>query len=546
MSHPGYEKTMDDNLSSEEILNSQRKTGTLAIDLGNCTTIVAFQDELNRNIELLDLSPISRIPGEVPSLVWQNPKLNGSFLFGQEIQVLTSDLKRSPYLSSDFKRWIGSQKKQNLNDEKISAEKAGELLIKKIWDLIPDIYEIKRLVITAPIETYKPYRKWLYEIFGNFNVNEIALVDEPTAAAIGAGENGGAKLLVVDIGGSTIDMSMVQIEGGEGKAEPIAQLMRFNGKDLEYETKQVFRGAKVLGKAGLRLGGKDLDKWILNFLHPDLDSNDDLLFACEKLKCKLSSEDISDSTSLTEKITLVETDEIITLRLNRETFEELLCQRGLIKSLKSVLEKTLSRGRASGVELRELSGVIIVGGGSRIPLIRRWIQKEISPVPLLTPPPIEAVAVGALKLTPGTIIKDILHKGISIQCWDPRSLKHIWHPIFLAGQHWPTTKPFEIILGANQIKQRAIELKFALIEQELNHEIIYTNGIPTIQDSCSELKIEEFNNNYVTINLDPNGMPGEDCLKLMFTIAEDGTLFVEGIDLRTNKHISQITLGYIN
>ena len=41
-------------------------------------------------------------------------------------------------------------------------------------------------------------------------------------------------------------------------------------------------------------------------------------------------------------------------------------------------------------------------------------------------------------------------------------------------------------------------------------------------------------------------MPGEDCLKLMFTIAEDGTLFVEGIDLRTNKHISQITLGYIN
>ena len=78
--------------------------------------------------------------------------------------------------------------------------------------------------LTTPVETYRAYRTWIHTVCLSLPVKEIALVDEPTAAAMGAGVPPGAKLLVVDIGGGTIDLSLVGLEGGEGKAAPIAQL----------------------------------------------------------------------------------------------------------------------------------------------------------------------------------------------------------------------------------------------------------------------------------------------------------------------------------
>lgn len=46
--------------------------GTLAIDLGSSTTVVVFQKENGQPPELLDLPPISRAIGEIPSLIWKS------------------------------------------------------------------------------------------------------------------------------------------------------------------------------------------------------------------------------------------------------------------------------------------------------------------------------------------------------------------------------------------------------------------------------------------------------------------------------------------
>ena len=57
----------------ENIKSTELKTnncGTLAIDLGSSTTVVVFQKENGHSPELLDLAPISRSPGEIPSLIW--------------------------------------------------------------------------------------------------------------------------------------------------------------------------------------------------------------------------------------------------------------------------------------------------------------------------------------------------------------------------------------------------------------------------------------------------------------------------------------------
>ncbi|AAQ00629.1 MULTISPECIES: Hsp70 family protein [Prochlorococcus] len=521
--------------------------GTLAIDLGSTTTVVAFQAENDHSIKLLDLDPITRVSGEVPSLLLKTFAVPPTYIFGQaakESELISHD---SQNLICDFKRWIGAPKKEVPSNFECSPEEAGELLIKEIWERIPSELEIKKLVLSAPVETYKKYREWLHKVCINLDVPEIALVDEPTAAAIGAEQSGGSKILVIDIGGSTIDMSMVLLEGGEGQAEPIAQLIRFNGKDLEGISNQIIRGATVLGKAGLRLGGRDFDRWILNHLYPNTKQTNYLLDVAEKLKCRLSDKNLIETKKLTEEIFLSSDQAKKELRLSRVELEELLKRKGLFKSLSKLLAQTIAQGRSKGYEVEDLTGVVIVGGGSRIPLIKHWLLNQVGASKLMTPPPIEAVVTGALKLTPGVMIRDVINRGVSLRFWDQRTNNHIWHPLFLPGQPWPTTKPLEIILSASKMNQLEIELKIADNKNNDIQEVIYVDGIPTIKETQETYKpqFSPWENTALVIPLNPPGELGIDCLKLQFTIDNLCQLNVEGIDLRNGAQIVKKNLGVI-
>lgn len=89
-------------------------------------------------------------------------------------------------------------------------------MLLQIWQRLPQEISIERLVLTAPVDHYRGYRQWLLQACEALPVEEVALVDEPTAAALGAGLSPGSKLLVVDMGGSTIDLSIVALEGAKG------------------------------------------------------------------------------------------------------------------------------------------------------------------------------------------------------------------------------------------------------------------------------------------------------------------------------------------
>ena len=54
------------------IENSEKEQGTLAIDLGSSNTVVVFQKENGEPPKLLDLPPITKRSGEIPSLIWQS------------------------------------------------------------------------------------------------------------------------------------------------------------------------------------------------------------------------------------------------------------------------------------------------------------------------------------------------------------------------------------------------------------------------------------------------------------------------------------------
>ena len=534
-----------DQLEPNQLPQSHEKDfGTLAIDLGSSTTVVVFQKENGQSPELLDLPPISRSPGEIPSLIWESEGAE-DYLIGQQVIDLNliSEGKNNN-LSQDFKRWIGTEKIDPIYDSKISPEKAGELLIHKIWEKVTERINIKRLVLTAPVDTYREYRAWIVDICNSLKVQEIALVDEPTAAAMGAGLSPGSTLLVLDFGGSTIDMSIVALEGGEGKASPIAQLVRFDGNDLEGKSSQVLRKAKVLGKAGIRIGGKDIDRWIVSHLLPDEKATNLILSLAEELKCDLSKVDIKETLVISKKVITSQQEEKF-LTLSKKGLEELLIDNGLLESIKILFTQTINIAKRNSFQLQDLDSVVLVGGGSQIPLIKNYLSTLCNSVPFLTPPPIEAIALGALNLTPGVQVKDVLHKGVSLKCWNKKNEKHIWHPLFLAGQPWPTNKPLEIILAASINNQFSIDLIIGEPEEEGSNEIIYINGLPTLRKIESIDKINKLNNTIISIPLDPPGEIGQDCIKLNFNINDNCQLVVDGIDLRSNNSITIQNLGNI-
>ena len=518
--------------------------GTLAIDLGSSTTVVVFQKENGQPPELLDLPPISRAIGEIPSLIWKSSEKEESYLIGQQIIDLNLINEKENNLSQDFKRWIGSTEIEPIYDSKITPEKAGEILIHSIWEKVSQKVNIKRLVLTAPVDTYREYRTWLVNVCNSLEVKEIALVDEPTAAAMGAGLEPGSTLLVLDFGGSTIDMSIVALEGGEGQASPIAQLVRFDGNNLEGKSTQVLRTAKVLGKSGLRLGGKDIDRWIFHHLLPEENPTNSILRKAEELKCELSNTNIKETLVITKKVNNIQNEEKF-LKLSKKGLEELLIEKGLLKSIEKLFIQTINSAKRNSFELKDLDSVVLVGGGSRIPLIKNYLSDICNSIPFLTPPPIEAIALGALHLTPGVQIKDVLNKGVSLRCWNKKNEKHIWHPLFLAGQTWPTNKPLEIILAASINSQLSIDLIIGEPQEEGSNEIIYTNGLPTLKTIESKDKIKKITNTIISIPVDPPGEIGQDCIKLIFNINDNCQLEVEGVDLRNDKEITKQNLGEI-
>ena len=509
-------------------------TGTLAIDLGSTTTVVAFTPIGQTQSDLLDLPPISRRPGEVPSLVWET---DDSLRLGQDVLDAAGLDRDSPHLAADFKRQIGSSHDDG------RAARAGQLLLEGIWARLPDTLHIQRLVLTAPVETYRDYRRWLLNACETLPVEEIALVDEPTAAALGAGFAPGSRLLVVDLGGSTLDLALVALQGGEGRAAPIAQLLRLGGRELGDGSRQRLRHAEVLGKAGLQLGGRDIDRWIIDHLCPGVTVTRAWLEAAERLKCRLSDPDLPEQTELVEQVPNADEAQ---LRLSRRNLDALLNERGLGQALEQLLETTLTGGRRHGCDLGELDGIVAVGGGAQLPWLRRWLAANTAPAPLVTPPPVEAVAVGALSLTPGVSIRDVLQNGVSLRTWDQRTQSHRWHPLFVGGQPWPSPEPFELVMAASRDGQTQLELVLAEPQQQGRFSVIEVDGLPVLQDTAAgELEHRPWSREPALLPLNPPAQAGEDCLRLRFRIDDAAALQAEITDLRTGATLPQQTLGSV-
>jgi len=516
-------------------------SGTLAIDLGNTNTVVAFQDQKDINSVLLEIPNITSSPGVIPSAVWfeEPSKITKIGISALEMRNNSnSDL----FFHSNFKRLIGNSIEKINQKNILNPNECGEKFFQILWANIPHKYEIKRLVLTAPIDTYKGYRDWLVNLSRETCVDEIALVDEPTAASLGIKVPFGSKIMTLDIGGSTIDMNIVKIEGGEGKSGPITELLKFRGNDVSSISKQKIRCAEIISKTGSKIGGKDIDQWIVDFFISDNKYASNLLKA-EEIKCKLSSSEIKYENKYPIKL-FTEQNQEKEFYLSKEIFEKILIENNLLNHLNSLLKDLLNQARGKFCTFDDLNSIVLVGGGSQIPLIKEWITKKISKIQIKSPPPIESIALGALAMTPGVKIKDILNKGLSIRLFNKREQKHFWHPIFCKGQTWPTETPFKLILQASKKNQNIFEIIIGETQKERAYDVIFENGLPKISDIQNEEEIIKWDKKPLKIVLKNKSNIGEDNLKLFFKITKSADLLVKCFDIK-DEFLGEYNLGNI-
>ena len=514
-------------------------SGTLAIDIGNTNTVIAFQDQKDTNSVLVEIPNITSSPGVIPTAVWFEP--SKTIKIGISALKMRNNSNSDIFFHSNFKRLIGNPIEKIKQKKFLNPSESGEKFFKFLWVNIPKEYEIKRLVLTAPIDTYKGYREWLVNLCKDISVDEIALVDEPTAASLGIDVPFGSKIMTLDIGGSTIDMNIVKIEGGEGKSGPIAELLKFKGNDVSSISKQKIRCAEIISKTGSKIGGQDIDQWIVDYFIPDNKCEANLLKA-EEIKCKLSSSTVKENEYPIKL--LIQENKEKEFRLSKEIFEKIIIENNLLNHLNSLLKDLLNEARGKFCTVDDLSAIILVGGGTQIPLIKEWITQKISKIEIKSPPPIESIALGALAMTPGVKIKDILTKGLSIRLFNRREQKHFWHPIFYKGQTWPTENPFKLVLQASQNNQKVFEIIIGETKKEREYDVIFENGLPKLSEVQSQEKIIQWDKKPFKIVIENVSNIGEDNLTLFFKINKKADLSVKCFDIK-DELLGEYNLGNI-
>ena len=210
----------------------------------------------------------------------------------------------------------------------------------------------------------------------------------------------------------------------------------------------------------------------------------------------------------------------------------------------SLLKNLLNDARGKNCKISDLWSVILVGGGTQIPLIRNWVDYKFPEVKINYPPPIESISLGALSLTPGVKIKDILSKGLLIRLFNKRESKHFWHPIFYKGQTWPTEKPFELILQPSNEDQVKFEIIIGETVENNDFDIIFENGIPKLAEIQKDENIKPWNRKPLMLKINNPSVLGQDCLKLVFTINNNSNLIVECKEY-SEKQIGVFNLGSI-
>src|SRR6476661_430065 len=482
---------------------------TIAIDCGTSNTVAARWNRARSQPETLKLAGLSAIsaqnPPLIPSLLYVEDAAQSKVILGQQVRDKGMDLSGDSRFFRNFKRGIGTSVQgfvPELDGQLITFEQVGEWYLSQIVNSIRELpLPIDSLIFTVPVDSFEAYRHWLGKVSQSLQVEQVRMLDEPTAAALGYGLADRENLLVIDFGGGTLDLSLVRLDASSNK-KPLGFILKWGEKLLAESSAQKTKVARVLAKAGQNLGGSDIDNWLVDYFdHENFESYE--------------------------------------LELDRTRFESILAEHQFFEKLDDCMNQVLQQARRQGLEIGDIDAVLLVGGTVQIPAVGRWVEQYFDPAKIRCDKPFEAIAQGALQLSQGIEIKDFLYHSYGIRYWNRRDNCHSWHSLIKSGQSYPMSEPVELVLGASLENQPSIELIIGELGAETGGTEIYFDGDRLItRQLAGQTSVQPLNDKEGArsiAQLTPPGYPGSDRIKVFFRVDEQRFLRITVEDLLTNE-----------
>ena len=327
------------------------------------------------------------------------------------------------------KRKMGSDHTFKIQDKEYKPQQISAFILQKIKkDAEAFVGEsVEKAVITVPAYFDDNQRQATKDAGTIAGLDVVRIINEPTAASLAFGLDKvkeDMKILVFDFGGGTLDVTIMEMGGG------------------------VF---EVLSTSGdTHLGGTDMDKLLVDYIVDEfkkkegIDLSQDttavtrIREAAEKAKIELSSVMETDVT-----LPFIAQDpstgaKNLELRITRAKLDELIGP--IVERCRPSIVKAFEDAKLS---YSDINKIVMVGGPTRMPLVRKMVGEVVGQEPESGVDPMEAVAMGAAiqaGIIAGDVTSDIVLLDVTPLTLGIETLGGVREPLIERNTTIPTSK----------------------------------------------------------------------------------------------------------
>ena len=327
------------------------------------------------------------------------------------------------------KRKMGTDYVFKANNKEYKPQQISAFILQKIKKdaeaFIGD--KIEQAVITVPAYFDDNQRQATKDAGTIAGLDVVRIINEPTAASLAFGLDKAKqdmKIMVFDFGGGTLDVTIMEMGGG------VFEVMSTSGDT--------------------QLGGTDMDKAIIDYVVDEfrkkegIDLNQDktamarIAEASEKAKIELSTVMETDINLPFISHNPSSGSKNLELRLTRAKLEDLV--KPVVDKCKPSIEKTLEDAK---LPPSDISKIVMVGGPTRMPLVRKFVGEVVGKDPESGVDPMEAVAAGAAiqaGIIAGDVTSDIVLLDVTPLTLGIETLGGVREPLIERNTTIPTSK----------------------------------------------------------------------------------------------------------